>query len=222
MSYRFTVGADTPPSPLSHSRDQNITGTNCPNVKEFARLNRCSELKWLQFELVSSDGGQFSEDYRCEYMLDNDASVYCTLKKENTNIILKIAESSSFVLTHILIKAPETGFTCPIGSGLIFVYDDLPSVDSTSRFDSFSPAKYRQYMQSKIENNERINESDPALFFDLRDGWYTLQKLPIPRFGRYVLIKLIRSRNVGENVDIQYIGFKGFVGSHTFGYAELI
>lgn len=77
-------------------------------------------------------------------------------------------------------------------------------------------------MQAKIENNEKINEGDPALFFDLRDGWYTVQKLPIPRFGRYILIKLIRSRNMGENVDIQYIGFKGFIGSHTFGFAELI
>lgn len=77
-------------------------------------------------------------------------------------------------------------------------------------------------MQSKIDNNEQMTENDPALFFDLRDGWYTLQKLPVPRFGRYILIKLICSRNLGDNVDVQYIGFKGFVGAHTFGYAELI
>lgn len=125
MSFRYHInaqflGTDTPPTPspttpTSHSdssiisRDTTIMGTKCPDLKEYARLNRSSELQWLNFEIVSNDGGQFSEDYKCEHMLDNDASVFCTLKKENTNIVLKISESTSFILTHILIKAPEAG-----------------------------------------------------------------------------------------------------------------
>ncbi|KAL0481614.1 hypothetical protein AKO1_012490 [Acrasis kona] len=215
----MTSHGTTPiPSPELNTT-QNRSG--CPDFKKFLRNNRTSELKWLQFKLVSSDGGQ-CEDYKCENLLESDASVYCTQKKDNTNIVIQISEANYFVLTHILIKAPETGYTNPVGTGLIFVFDHPPDVDSTSCFDDMTANKYRQFMRNKINSNNGLSELDPALFFDLHDGWYTLQKLPIPRFGRYILIKLIRSRNLGDNIDVQYIGFKGFIGSHTFGYAELI
>lgn len=110
MTSRFvplSLGVDTPPTPSSPT-SMNIDSA-CPDMKRFERINQCSELKWLQFKVVSTDGGQYSEEYRCDNMLDNDSSVYCTRKKENTNIVLKIADSSSFVVTHILIKAPELG-----------------------------------------------------------------------------------------------------------------
>jgi hypothetical protein len=103
---------DSPNSPISDNAGANtsVAGSSCPNIKEYEEINRLSELKWLQFEVVSTDGGQFSDEYKCEYMLDTDSThVYCTRKKENTNIVLKIAEASCFVLTHILIKAPESG-----------------------------------------------------------------------------------------------------------------
>lgn len=87
--------------------------------------NPTTSTQMLKFKLVSSDGGEFSEDYSCENMLRSDSSVYCTSRKENTNVILKFASDSSFVLTHVIIKSPEQGFTNPIGSGLIFVTEGI-------------------------------------------------------------------------------------------------
>lgn len=70
-------------------------------------FNSSTSTRMLNFHLVSSDGGEYSEDYSCENMLIADSSVYCTSKKENVNIILK--HESSFILTHVIVKAPEMG-----------------------------------------------------------------------------------------------------------------
>jgi len=60
-----------------------------------------------KFELVSTDGGQCSANYSCHNMLNCDGKVYCTKKKGNVNIVLKYPGDDSFVLTHIIVKAPE-------------------------------------------------------------------------------------------------------------------
>ena len=101
---------------------------DCPNVQEYLKRTASSHSQFLQFKLISRDGGEYSSEYTCANMLKQDSSVYCTTRKENTSVVLKLDErknenASHFVMTHVIVKAPETGFTCPIGSGMVFVFN---------------------------------------------------------------------------------------------------
>jgi len=182
----------------------------------------------LKFTALSSDGGQFSNSYKCDNMLAADSNVYATRKKENINIILKFVSdvASTFVLTHFIVKAPEHGvsrFSSLIGEGLIFVFNDIPDAVTTAQFDNFDAHKYKTYITSKKQHGEPLRPTDPAAYFNMNDGFCLIQKLEVPRSGRFILIKLLRSRNrIGENIEIQYMGFRGLVGPQSFAYGELI
>jgi len=153
-----------------------------------------------------------------------DNSVYCTVKRYNTNIILKFEEDYPFTITHLIVKAPKSGFNSPVGEGLVFVSYELPDVSLTSNFDDFDSVKYDEFMASRCSTNSprTLSPADPVAYFKLKDTFGAVQRLTIPRSGYYVAVKLIRSRNGGENIDIQYIGFKGFVGPHAFQDGGLI
>jgi hypothetical protein len=63
----------------------------------------------LKFEFIATDGGQYSPSYKCDNMLKGDTRVYCSMKKDNVNILLRYNSDIPFVLTHIIVKAPEFG-----------------------------------------------------------------------------------------------------------------
>jgi len=67
-------------------------------------------------EIVSCDGGEFSDSYsamyRAENVLRDDKSVYCT-KSSRCNLLLRHQGETTFCLQKIVIKAPERGFTAP-------------------------------------------------------------------------------------------------------------
>jgi hypothetical protein len=70
----------------------------------------------LRMEIVSCDGGEYTEDsmafYRAENVLKNDRTVYCT-KSSHCNMILRHQGETAFSLEQIVIQAPERGFTAP-------------------------------------------------------------------------------------------------------------
>ncbi len=70
----------------------------------------------LKMEIVSCDGGEYSEEfmsaYRAENVLKDDRSVYCT-KTSHCNLILRHQGETTFCLEKIVIRAPERGFTAP-------------------------------------------------------------------------------------------------------------
>lgn len=66
-----------------------------------------------------------------------------------------------------------------------------------------------------------LDEHDAVLFFDLGDYFQTSVTLDVPRTGRYVLIKLLRPRCGGDNVDVQYIGLCGWQGVRGFAAGEV-
>ncbi len=82
----------------------------CPHAPPAAaNLPHHDDLELLKLNVISTDGGQYSSQYKCENLLQNDANVYCTKKKENVNICLAFAEEGPFTLTHLIVKAPEHG-----------------------------------------------------------------------------------------------------------------
>lgn len=70
----------------------------------------------LRMEIMSCDGGEYSNDATATYSPDNvlrdDKSVYCT-RSSRCNLLLRHPGEISFTLEKIIIKAPERGFTAP-------------------------------------------------------------------------------------------------------------
>lgn len=66
---------------------------------------------------------------------------------------------------------------------------DLPSLHDYAMFDSFTPAQYRKY--TSVAGKKPV-ERDPACLVELKGSTFcNLVKLDIPRFGKYVTIKIL-------------------------------
>lgn len=70
----------------------------------------------LKMEIVSCDGGIYSEDHgashAAENVLRNDHTVYCT-KGDRCNLVLRHQGGTPFCLKELIIKAPPRGYTAP-------------------------------------------------------------------------------------------------------------
>ncbi|ORZ07487.1 hypothetical protein BCR41DRAFT_159322 [Lobosporangium transversale] len=84
---------------------------------------------------------------------------------------------------------------------------------------------YRKILQTHGADADALI---PAAFFQMDgpDETCTLDLTPT-RSGRYVLIKLLRSRCSNglqrpENIDLQYLGLIGFTGARSFALASFL
>ncbi|KAF9352567.1 hypothetical protein BGX26_009652 [Mortierella sp. AD094] len=193
----------------------------------------------LKFEMYHADGGEFNATHSVENVLKNDSSVYCSRRSNNINICLRSAEPhQTFVLTQFRAKAPTTGFTAPCKEGLIFVSHEPIPLERTAIFDNMTRERYDEYMQSlkqgpafgQMLRNYGANADAliPAAFFQMEgpDETCTLDLTP-NRSGRYVIIKLLRSKCTNplqrpENIDLQYLGLIGFTGARSFASGGLL
>jgi hypothetical protein len=176
----------------------------------------------LHMDIDDFDGGEYSEEYCVTNLLQNDPSCYCSEKEEGINIVTKFAGGRSFTLTHVEIRAPQEGFTSPLGQGLIFVSWGKPDLRASTKFDNFHDVDdYHRYLKQRTAQKLPLDETDPVAFFEMRDTFDLDVKLDVPRSGRYVHVKLLRPRNRGANVDVQYIGFHGWTGPRAFALGEL-
>lgn len=102
----------------------------------------------LKMEIVSCDGGQYSEPNGDsswpENVLQDDSSVYCT-KGDRCNIILRHQKGTPFSLRKLVIKAPKNDFDAPIQEGMIFVSsDDNNLLSRTAQYQiQYSPRRPR-------------------------------------------------------------------------------
>eukprot|EP01104_Vermistella_antarctica_P004173 TRINITY_DN14686_c0_g1_i1.p1 TRINITY_DN14686_c0_g1~~TRINITY_DN14686_c0_g1_i1.p1 ORF type:complete len:357 (-),score=63.06 TRINITY_DN14686_c0_g1_i1:86-1156(-) len=289
------------------------------------------------FTVEETDGGSYSNNYSVDNILSFDGKVYCSKKGGNVNVVLRYNGKSPFVITHLLVKAPEHDFSAPIGDGLVFVSDEYPDIEASAIYDDFDLSHYQtlldgvrcddeprlvlcggrrpttstsspttvlmhqdkwgesmlalgggnsyfghtlftEHCPSKlkfvapattfptstsplkhshddndnkdvkmisdgsdetsddalpspssssrssscgyedrsakwmVEFSKRLKPQDPSMYFEMKREWCLMQQFVFPRSGRYIHIKLLRSRNAGENIDIQFIGFKGYEG----------
>ncbi|KAF9312277.1 hypothetical protein BG003_006447 [Podila horticola] len=226
---------------IDSSQTHRPSGTNraCGESYSVANIEAMGDVWPLKFDMYYADGGEFNAAHSVENVLKNDTSVYCSRRSTNINICLKLAESNqSFVLTQFKAKAPTTGFTAPCKEGLIFISHQPIPLETTAYFDNMTRQDYDEYMKF-IKDGPRFGKmleqhgpaADamiPAAFFQL-DGAQdtcTLDFTP-NRSGRYVLIKLLRSRCTNslqrpENIDLQYLGLIGFTGARSFASGSLL
>ncbi|KAG0303968.1 hypothetical protein BGZ97_001680 [Linnemannia gamsii] len=180
----------------------------------------------LKFDMYYADGGEFNAAHSVENVLKNDSSVYCSRRSTNINICLKLSQPHlTFVLTQFKAKAPTTGFTAPCKEGLIFISHEPIQLEKTAFFDNMTRKMYDEYMDTvqhqsgfgrMYQNHGSSTDAlIPAAFFQLGgpDETCTVDFSP-NRSGRYLLIKLLRSRCTNslqrpENIDLQYLGLIG-------------
>ncbi|KAF9282532.1 hypothetical protein BGZ68_005892 [Mortierella alpina] len=224
----------------SHREDNNESRTGCGDTVPTAGGTEMIGDVWpLKFDMYYADGGEFNAAHAVENVLKNDSSVYCSRRPANINICLKLAEPhQTFVLTRFSAKAPTNGFTAPCKEGLIFVSHNPIPLEKTAFFNNMTREDYEKYVDD-INQGSKLNEllqqhgtgADaliPAAFFQIKEDDKTCVLDFSPnRSGRYVLIKLLRSRCENglqrpENIDLQYLGLIGFTGARSFASGGLL
>ncbi|KAH7143926.1 hypothetical protein EDB81DRAFT_511441 [Dactylonectria macrodidyma] len=116
-----------------HKRRKLDSDRLVPSFKGF-RYGRYGQVEpgQLQMEIVSCDGGMFSNEssYAAENVLRDDNSVYCT-KGNRCNIVLRHQGATVFTLQELVIKAPASmNYSHPVREGMVFVtmnQDDILS-----------------------------------------------------------------------------------------------
>ncbi|KPM46016.1 hypothetical protein AK830_g559 [Neonectria ditissima] len=115
---------DPPDSNRRHKRRKLDSDRLVPSFKGF-RYGKYGQVEPgpLQMEIVSCDGGMFSNEssYAAENILKNDTSVYCT-KGNRCNIVLRHQGATVFTLQELVIKAPASmNYSHPVREGMVFV-----------------------------------------------------------------------------------------------------
>lgn len=190
------------------------------------RINSTFEDVALRFDIVYEDGGRFSSQYSVDHILKDDCEVYCSARQDNINILLRFNDTayglsdSSCVVTQMIVKSPMRGFTAPCKEGMMFISHDPISVEATSMFDNFTESDYVSYARAHMD--DPLDSLNPAAFFKMSDKNDFIATVDLPsRSGKYVLIKLLRSEGLSENIDLQYIGLIGFAGARAFASGTL-
>ncbi|KAI8062323.1 uncharacterized protein B0P05DRAFT_590505 [Gilbertella persicaria] len=174
----------------------------------------------LEFEIVYQDGGQLSANYNIQNVLRNDQSVYCSQPCSAVNILLryrgwkesKHQHNRPCFLSHIIIQSPLREFTSPHQQGMVFVSHKPIDIEMTRPFDLFTQDNFTRYTQ----NNAHLTSADPVAWFTASSQNLSVIDMK-ERSAKYVLIKLLGS----DNLDLQYIGFVGYMGSRCFAHAQL-
>lgn len=98
---------DLPESTRRHKRRKLDSDRLAPSYRGL-RYGKYGQVEpgQLQMEILSCDGGMFSnEAYAADNILKNDNSVYCT-KGNRCNIVLRHRDTTVFTLQELIIKAP--------------------------------------------------------------------------------------------------------------------
>ncbi|KAJ3452193.1 hypothetical protein M0812_03957 [Anaeramoeba flamelloides] len=165
-----------------------------------------AESELLEFEIISCDGADYSSSYKIANLLRDDSSVYSTSKPYNVNLVLKSKKGSCF-LTDFIGKAPMSGYSAPMGQGLIWVSNDK-NFTGHEKFDNFTEEKYKKFLTSK----EEFGEEDPVFYFSMQ-GAVCNETINCPWSGEYVMVKMLISQKGFKNdgIDFTYLGLKGLL-----------
>lgn len=172
---------------------------------------------YIKFQVLHQDGGEYEPNvYSLSNLFVDNEDVYCSVRPRNVNICMQHKPDASFdfiprfMITEIVVKAPTVGFTSPILDGLIFVSDVEIKASDVARYDNYDS-------EQTVINDERIF----YFKFDEPSCLYRL-KLSKPVGGRYILLKLLRSKGVGENIDIKFFGVRGYFGPKSFASGNIL
>jgi len=176
----------------------------------------------LSVEFVSCDGGFVSNADHPANVLIDDESTYCSLSSSNINFICRIVmdpDEICQVKTVVVRTADPFRFTAPLKHALVFILDNISesTIAQTAHFNSFTKEQYLSYLVGqRFEQGRLLSEFtfiQPVAFIDMSQALQSTFECMPGSSGKYILVKFIRSSQepVISNVDVQYIGFTGFV-----------
>ena len=189
----------------------------------------------LKFVVCYCDGGDFSSRYPVYNLLRNDASVYCSNRVSNVNIVFRyqpseFASDAMFTLKSFVIKAPQSGYTAPCKEGIIFVSNNPIDPNDTAFFNDFTRHKFTQWIakRSRIAAGNEQLKVEPIAFFQLNEctNYITTHELYMPTSGRYIMLKLLRPSSpnpsrIPFNIDLQFAGFRGHPGKRSISFGNI-
>eukprot|EP00041_Stephanoeca_diplocostata_P029087 m.849262 g.849262 ORF g.849262 m.849262 type:complete len:222 (-) comp23490_c2_seq38:3235-3900(-) len=152
------------------------------------------------------------------------STLTCSCKRSNITVIFEHNASALFVLTHFVLRAPPKGnFTAPIADAVLFVSQTPLTIKGLQEYDDYTRAEYDSLLQEKNILGKSLSEDEPAGFLSIDNttGRTIVHTLSVPRTGRYIGVKFLRSTaeaSSNANIDVEYVGFKGF--TEVKGFAE--
>eukprot|EP00037_Helgoeca_nana_P004415 m.45443 g.45443 ORF g.45443 m.45443 type:complete len:333 (-) comp15208_c0_seq1:1058-2056(-) len=168
--------------------------------------DRIHGLALLDVGVVASDGGEYSTEYKLANLLEQNSSTYCSAKSKNIVVVFEHASTLSFVMTHAVMRSPPAGsFTAPVKDALVFVSNSPIGVSEFTAYDDYTADDYESLLARKKAGGESLDEGEPAAFLSAVtaevDGTITT-KLSVPRTGRFIAVKFLRSVNSDHSSNI--------------------
>lgn len=158
----------------------------------------------LHFTPTSNSGGEASKDYGLANLLKNDHTVYSSAHAPPIFISFQCREAVT--LTEVVVKAPDSGYTCPV-----------------QQFEMVAYARQDGWGEVRGIQGDALMRITGELKGDCLGVKHVFTR-PISGVQTVILnIKSVygSSSGLSENVDLQYVGFGGFCGSHSFPSASL-
>ena len=200
--------------------------------------------RWLNFTIVDADGGQTDDHHGVDRVLEDDETVYCSQIPRNVNLLLRsiIPEipdaHPTFTLSKVVIKIPTADrYTAPLRDGFLFVLSEALHPSLFSQFDDYDGSGLvertrRNSNGGSSSNLDTFSQAPPppaalpqvpssvlaVLYFQLdqKTPVFAYQfRWPI-RKASYVMVKMLGSYGTRENIDVQFVGFKGTLNQVKF------
>ncbi|KAK3236714.1 hypothetical protein CYMTET_53160 [Cymbomonas tetramitiformis] len=173
----------------------------------------------LAMRVVECDGGQHSNEHAPSNVLRNDGTVYCTSRGRDVNIVLEAADSKPFDLAEIRLVAPQSGYTSPLGRGLVFLSTEPPEVVATERYDGLSAAELHSAataghasLTAAALAGKQPSACHPFAAFDMQGTVFEWkEEVAPPQRVRYIHIKMVAPRRwcTSANIDISCVEVYG-------------
>ncbi|CAG9460164.1 unnamed protein product [Pedinophyceae sp. YPF-701] len=89
----------------------------------------------LDVEIVSCDGGAYSDTYSFHNILQETAVCYSSCRSRGVNIVLRCRDGGIFNLSKVVARAPVHGYTNPLAQAVVFTSFAPPNLVEASRYD---------------------------------------------------------------------------------------
>ncbi|DBA79306.1 hypothetical protein WJX79_008913 [Trebouxia sp. C0005] len=172
----------------------------------------------LPFESLSTDGGAYSPEHGCENITVDDVSCYSSELGNSAavNVIAKYAGRGSCTIESVTIRTPTEGYNSPVAQAIVFASLGVPSLEKLVSFDEVR--NEHDFEQEVVRWSQQAQMTPcmpkPVALVSMRGRCNVTMLAVIPRSCKYAVIKLLRPRGSGDNIDVEYVGLHGWSGHH--------
>eukprot|EP00055_Hartaetosiga_balthica_P000222 m.136007 g.136007 ORF g.136007 m.136007 type:complete len:538 (+) comp10349_c0_seq1:168-1781(+) len=188
-------------------------------ASQLTEHDKIQGLKMLPVKVQECDGGQYSSVYAINNVLRPNDDVYCSKRARNINLYLSpvnefLEKNELACITDVVVIVPKDGFTSPLMDGLIFISDKPIEKKDHAKYDNYTLNEF-ETLWNRVENGIEHPGGSliPVAFFHVLGCFQNKPvtvKLKSGMPCSHILVKFIRPEGEGSNIDVRFIGFKGF------------